>query len=245
MFSNISPLISVVTIVYNGKQEIERTINSVLNQRYNNIEYIIIDGGSNDGTIEIINKYKEKISLFISEPDFGIYDAMNKGIRNAKGEFIGIINCGDWYEFDAIKNIVDYYTLNNNASIIHGVVRNLSVEGKLKSILGYSSSVLSQHMIQHPTCFIKKSIYDKYGLYDLKYKSASDYELMLRLQNYGVNFYFLDKILANFTEGGMSSNLNSVKEDYLIKFKYNKIKLIKYSIIYVYLTFKIFLKKYI
>lgn len=114
----LQPLVSIVTVSYNSADTIEQTIQSVTKQTYPNIEYIIIDGGSRDGTVEIIKRYQDKISFWISEPDMGIYDAMNKGISYAKGDYIGIINSDDWYELDAIEKIVS--KIKEDPIIIYG-----------------------------------------------------------------------------------------------------------------------------
>ena len=116
---NNIPLISIITVSYNAVKTIEDTILSVINQTYPNIEYIIIDGGSTDGTLDIIKKYQDKITYWVSEPDKGIYDAMNKGIAKANGELIGIINADDWYELDAVQNVVLEFN-NTRPAIYHG-----------------------------------------------------------------------------------------------------------------------------
>ena len=115
---NNEPLISIITVVYNGEEYLEQTINSVINQTYKNIEYLIIDGGSTDGTLDIIKKYDNHISYSVSESDKGLYDAMNKGISIANGELIGMINSDDWYELDAVELIVNKYLENPTLNII-------------------------------------------------------------------------------------------------------------------------------
>ena len=117
---NNSPLISIITVVYNGSKTLKQTIDSVLSQNYKNIEYIVIDGGSNDGTLDIIKKYESHINYWISEPDKGLYDAMNKGISAAKGVLIGMINSDDWYELNAVELIVKAYIENPSKLIFHG-----------------------------------------------------------------------------------------------------------------------------
>lgn len=117
------PLVSIITVVFNGEKYLEQTILSVLNQTYSNIEYIIIDGGSSDATLDIINKYTDKIDYWVSEPDSGIYDAMNKGISLATGQLIGIINSDDWYELDAVEEIVRAY--KDGSTIIYGFMRHI------------------------------------------------------------------------------------------------------------------------
>ncbi len=114
------PLVSIITVCLNSEKTIEQTIQSVINQTYPNIEYIIIDGKSTDRTLEIIDKYKGKISILVSESDEGIYDAMNKGLKLATGELIGIINSDDWYESDAVETIVNSFLADRNVQVIYG-----------------------------------------------------------------------------------------------------------------------------
>src|SRR5882724_3849250 len=172
-----SPLVSIITIVYNGEEHIEGTIKSVLDQTYPNIEYILIDGGSTDGTIEIINKYRHAIAFFISEKDSGISDAFNKGIRRANGEIIGIINADDWYENDTVAKVVEQI---GDSDISYGDLRLLK-NGKTDFILKGDHNYLDREMtINHPTVFAKRKCYEQFGLFDIKYKCAMDYDLVLR-----------------------------------------------------------------
>ncbi|MDO4190908.1 MAG: glycosyltransferase, partial [Bacteroidales bacterium] len=122
---NNTPLVSIITVCFNAEKTIEQTIQSVINQTYSNIEYIIIDGKSTDSTLNIVSKYKDNIATIISEPDNGIYDAMNKGIKLSSGELIGIINADDWYEKDAVKIMVNKYlsTENKDNSLYYGMIR--------------------------------------------------------------------------------------------------------------------------
>ena len=197
------PLVSVITVVFNGEKYLEQTILSVINQTYKNIEYIIIDGKSTDKTHEIIKKYTDKIDFWVSESDKGIYDAMNKGIALSNGELIGIINSDDWYEEDAIMEIVERYRSNMNVGIFHGLHRLWDNDGLL-GIIGHSDLFLKYGMISHPTCFVAKSVYEKFGIYSCGYKIASDYEIMLRFKSKDVKFFFIEKIMANFRNNGMS-----------------------------------------
>jgi len=238
------PLITIVTVSYNSVHTIERTIKSVLNQSYSHIEYLIIDGGSADGTLDIIKNYETQFQRkniffnYISEKDKGIYDAMNKGIGKSKGMLIGILNSDDWYEEDAVSKVVLKYEGNPEYDIFHGILRNTDQEGTTTSIIGYTSGSLKQHMIQHPTCFVSKALYEKEGVYDTSLKSAADYELMLRFQSKGAKFLFIEEILANFTQGGVSSNIKSLQEDYLVKHRYNIIPYSKYAFLSFYLKIK-------
>jgi glycosyltransferase involved in cell wall biosynthesis len=228
-------LISIITVVYNGVATLEQTILSVINQTYKNIEYIIIDGGSTDGTIDIIKKYEKHLAYWVSEPDKGIYDAMNKGIDKATGELIGIVNSGDYYETNTIKCIVEKFIENRAIGVFHGLLRIYDKNGKFECILGNHSSHLSKGMIEHPTCFVNKAIYDKYGFFDTQYKSAADYDFLLKLYFNSVKFMFLESVLANFHRGGMSGSWVGLYEKLSIfkKFKKNKLKIqLKYMPFY-------------
>ena len=198
------PLISIVTVVYNGEKTIEQTINSVLNQSYPNIEYIIIDGDSNDGTMQIISKYKDKIAHIVSEKDKGIYDAMNKGISLASGDIIGLLNSDDYYESDSIENIVKHYKPGLN--IYYGALRSID-ENDVTFITPATDNVskLARGMvINHPTMFVNQEVYQKLGKFSLNYKIAADWDFTLRCYKREVNFVKIYKVLCNFRIGGAS-----------------------------------------
>lgn len=219
-----SPLVTIITVSYNSVDSIERTIKSVITQSYKNIEYIIIDGASSDGTVDIIRKYGSHIAYWVSENDNGIYFAMNKGIRQSHGEYIGIINSDDWYEPDALQNVVNCFNENRDIDVVDGIVRVFN--GNLPQFLkGNYFENLAFEMPPHPTCFIKREIYLKLGLYDETYKSAADYDFLLRCKLKGAKFLCLPHILANFQLGGMSSSLTSVTETVRIEKKYGFISI--------------------
>lgn len=215
--------VSIITVAYNSVKTIEQTILSVLNQSYSNIEYIIIDGGSRDGTVNIIKKYSEKISYWISETDKGIYDAMNKGLDVASGDVIGIINSDDWYETNAVEVIVQYF---KNNSELEGVCGDLLIHldfNKYNMIkVAHSSINLSnireKMSIAHPTLFLKKSFYLTYGNFDPKYSIAADYELLLRAMLKGAKLGYIPFLIAHFRVGGASSNQLKLLRD-VIKIK--------------------------
>jgi glycosyltransferase involved in cell wall biosynthesis len=221
------PLVSLITVVYNGEKYLEQTILSVLNQTYNNVEYLIIDGNSTDHSLDIIKKYTDSIDLWVSEPDNSIYEAINKGISFARGEIIGIIHSDDWYEADTVEKVVRSLMLNRNVDIIHGLHR-LWEDSKILGVVGHTEQFLKSGMISHPSTFIKKSLYDKYGSYGKIYKIAGDYELMLRFKSHNVRFLFIEEILANFRNSGISNTANKkmLHEVAQIQHKY---QLIKYS----------------
>ena len=157
----VAPKISVVTVVRNGAATIGQTIESVLSQSWRNKEYIIIDGGSTDGTIDIIRRFDDKIDFWISEPDKGIFDAMNKGIESATGDVIGILNADDWYEPEALSKVAKTYIETNGKAVIHGMLRNF-LDEQFYAVKGNSIKVLKYDMIQHPTCFIPQTIYKQF-----------------------------------------------------------------------------------
>lgn len=211
------PLVSIITVVYNGDKYLEQTILSVLNQTYSNIEYIIIDGGSKDKSVSIIKKYDSKISYWISEKDTGIYDAMNKGINMANGEIIGIINSDDWYEPDCIQTIVNYY-LKNNEFILYGLMRHFVDDQPIEIYSAYHSQ-LKNKMLPHSTCFVPAVIYNKYGTFNLSYKYCADYEFLLRLYKEGIKFMMIEKVLANFRLGGVSFKYSALKESFNMRYR--------------------------
>jgi len=227
------PLVSIITVVYNDVLRIEQAINSVLNQTYSNIEYIIIDGGSLDGTREVLDKYKEKFKVYLSENDNGVYHAMNKGLRQASGSIIGILNSDDFYEHDTVQKVVDVYIKNPQFDVFYGLARHLNNNNIIEALLGFTAEGLSKNMIQHPTCFVTKNVYDQYGLFDTKYKYAADYEFMFRIKQQGIRFYFIEEVLANFREGGLSSSIPAMAESDRIKYRYG------------YMSFSVFISKMI
>ncbi|MCI8402864.1 MAG: glycosyltransferase [Lachnospiraceae bacterium] len=197
--------ISVITVCLNSEATIEQTIKSVMKQKDEEVEYIIIDGGSTDRTRMILDKYKDGIDVMVSEPDQGIYDAMNKGISLAKGEIIGIINSDDWYESDALKNVRQCF-YRSDADVVYGKLNLINENGEEKLMIPTDINKLRFEMeVPHATAFIRKDIYEKCGLFSLEYRIAADYELMLRFYTSGVSFVFIDEVLANFRLGGISN----------------------------------------
>ena len=201
-------LCTLITVCYNSEDTIRRTFESVLNQSYKNIEYIVIDGKSTDGTLGIIKEYEllfEGRMKWVSELDKGIYDAMNKGIYMASGELIGIINSDDYYELDAVEQMV-LAMADEPFQILYGFLRTMN-NGVEKSISITSHLFLREEMISHPACFITKSLYQKFGVYDTQFVSAADYDFMLRMsENPNVHFQPVYKLIANFATGGMSAS---------------------------------------
>ncbi len=198
---NNRPLVSIVTIVYNGEKYIEQTINSVLNQSYTNIEYLIIDGGSKDNTVPIIRKYESKIAYWVSEKDKGISDAFNKGIAKATGEIIGIINADDWYEKDTVHLVVHAMGKND---VVYGDVQYWKNTKKSFIQKGDSAHLEKAVSVVHPTVFVKKVCYEQLGGYNTGYKCAMDYEFLVRLKINHYQFAYIPRVLANMRWDGLS-----------------------------------------
>ena len=196
--------VSIITVVYNGAKTIEQTIQSVIGQTYKNIEYIIIDGLSVDGTQRVVEKYIDSIDCFISEKDDGLYYAMNKGIQHATGEIIGIINSDDWYAKDTVERIVSFF-VHNPVDLVHGRTLIIYQDGSDRmSPIQPLEMLWHEMVVSHPSVFVKKEVYEKYGLFNTDYKVAADYELMLKFYCKHVRFGFINDVLAYFRYGGYS-----------------------------------------
>ena len=218
-------LFSIITVCFNSEKTIERTMKSVLNQSYGDYEYILVDGASTDRTLEIIHRYE---SLFqgrlklISEPDQGIYDAMNKGIRASKGELIGIVNSDDYYEPDALDKIAKAYQ-GYDYTIIYGLVRSV-LDGKEVMVFSKNHEFLEKDMITHPSCFVTKKLYERFGTYSLKYPYSADYEFMLRIKKEKeVRFVEIYDIITNFSVGGVSNSVKGYRDTLRLLHEYHLI----------------------
>jgi glycosyltransferase involved in cell wall biosynthesis len=198
------PMLSVITPSLNNVKSIEKTISSVLGQSGVDLEYIIIDGGSTDGTLETIRAYKGKINYWISEPDNGISDAFNKGIKQANGDIVGILNVGDWYEPGILKTVVDTFSSHPDAEVVCGAVEFWE-DGLARLHCNSNPEALDEETsVYHPTVFVRKSAYLKYGFFNEEYRYAMDYELLLRFKSQGAKFLALEKTLANMNLYGIS-----------------------------------------
>lgn len=195
------PTISVVTICLNARATIQRTIESVLNQTAKPYEYIIIDGGSTDGTLDILNSYRSDITHIITEADRGISDAFNKGIAFAHGDFIGLLNADDWYSPLALQLVEDRA---GDADLVHGMLQYW--RGPKKDYLAEGNhNLLAQEMtINHPTMFVRKRLYEEVGGYNSSFRFAMDYEMVLRLMARHVRCSYIPKVLANMSFEGTS-----------------------------------------
>lgn len=202
--------ISLITVVYNSEHTIERCIKSVISQNYSNIEYIIIDGGSTDGTLQIIEKYKQKINFLLSEPDKGIYDAMNKGIAAATGHIVGTLNSDDFLaDSDVISCISDAFN-KYDPDIVYGNLDYIDLNNQIKRKWKAGSYKMGLFnwgwMPPHPTFYCKRELFTKLGAYNLQYGTAADYELMTRfIHKAKLNVYYLNKAIVKMSVGGVSN----------------------------------------
>lgn len=204
--------VSIITISYNSAETIEDTIKSVVSQDYPNIEYIIIDGASKDETLTIVGQYKDKIAKVISEKDKGIYDAMNKGVDHATGDIIGILNSDDYYyDESVISEVVRLFEQEQKDGLYADLVYVDRADPDRvirywKSGSYKDGKFLRGWMPPHPTFFVKREVYEKYGLYSTDLRSAADYEFMLRvIHKHKISLSYMPRILTKMRVGGMSN----------------------------------------
>ncbi|TBR19259.1 MAG: glycosyltransferase [Chitinophagaceae bacterium] len=206
--------ISIITVCYNSSKTIEKTIQSVLAQTYKNIEYIIVDGLSNDGTIEIIKKYKSKITKIILEKDKGMYDALNKGFAISSGNIVGILNADDRFAAnDIIEKIANHFIQNKNTDCIIGDIAFVDKNNPNKISRYYSSKNFKPSkfawgfMPAHPTFYCKTKYFNKLGGYKIEFDIASDYELLIRfLKVHNLKFDYLNLLMVLMNKGGKSTS---------------------------------------
>lgn len=211
--------VSIITVVLNNRDTIEDCMLSVFNQSYPDIEYIIIDGGSVDGTVDIIKKYESKIAKWVSEPDGGIYDAMNKGIKLASGDIIGILNSDDVYINDDVISEVVREFKNKDVDSIYGDLVYVRRDDLNKVVRYYNSGRFNRQRLSwgfmpaHPTLFVKRRIYDEFGLFKQEYKISGDFELIARIFGKGsISCSYINKPIIKMRTGGVSSSLrNKIK----------------------------------
>ncbi len=195
-------ILSIITVCYNSVNSIEDTILSVITQKKDFVEYIVIDGGSNDGTQDIINKYSDGIDKYISEPDEGISDAFNKGIDLAVGTYIGLLNSDD----QLLSGSLDVITSNAQKSKFDILCFSmLIVNGSdSHSVISDSSRLDSGMYIAHPATYVKRNVYEKIGSFNKKYKLSMDYDFLLRSKKYGFKFQDINEIVVKMDSGGIS-----------------------------------------
>ncbi len=213
--------ISIITVCLNSVKTLERTIESVINQKYPDKEYIIIDGGSQDGTVEIIEKYQKYITYWHSVADNGIYDAMNQGIEKATGDIICFLNSNDWFNDDVLDKIVKVF-LEKKCDMVSGRIAWI-VDGQ---VLGNSptpmceTDLYEKMIYPHPALFVKKGLFEQFGKFDLQYRVCADYEWLLRVYTRGTKVETVDTVVTNFAMGGISSSQRTYEETKTICLKY-------------------------
>jgi glycosyltransferase involved in cell wall biosynthesis len=203
--------VSIITVCYNADKTIERTISSVLAQRYQDIEYIVIDGASRDHTLQIIKKYEDRISNVVSEPDNGMYDALNKGIRLATGDIVGILNADDEFMHnDVISRIVDTFNKDKDCQAVIGDIIFLNYEGQVKRYYSAKrwspSRFASGFMPPHPSFYCRREMFEKIGYYRTDFDIAADYELLIRFFKVNaVPYKYIPEVLVAMKMGGIST----------------------------------------
>lgn len=209
--------ISIITTTYNSASTVRDTIESVMTQDYADIEHIIVDGASKDHTLEIVRSYGDKIAKVISEPDKGIYDAMNKGIRAATGDVIGILNSDDFFTSNDVISTIANTFQDNDIDALYGDIHFVNPDDLDKTVRYYSSEIFKTSLFRfgfmpaHPSFYMKRGCYEKHGLYSLDYKIASDYDLLIRyLYKEKIKYKYVKKDFVTMRIGGVSTeNLNS------------------------------------
>ena len=199
-------MISVITVVLNSEELLEKTILSVIDQSYSDVEYLIIDGGSSDGTVDIIKKYEKHIDYWSSSPDSGISHAFNKGLSQSSGDIIGILNAGDTFFADSFSVVSKAFKVNNidylyGNSVLKDINNNEIRVLKPKSTDEFPYGGMP---FQHSALFVKRKVYDSVGYFNVNYRIAMDFELYLRIKKLNFKKYYLDKNLTSYHRGGLS-----------------------------------------
>lgn len=205
--------VSIITVCYNSAAHVEDAIKSVASQDFPDIEHIIVDGGSTDGTLDILKKYDSVVSKWISEPDKGIYDAMNKGLVMATGEVVGILNSDDFYSNNQIISTVVHAFESSDTDAVYGDLVFIDPVNLSRTVRTYSSAKWNPqkfahgYMPAHPTFFVRRKYYELYGRFETDYQIAADYELLIRfLYVYKLRYTYLPVTMVKMRKGGVSSN---------------------------------------
>jgi len=204
--------LSIITSVYNNQETIKDAIDSVLGQTYKNIEYIVVDGGSSDGTVDIVKSYGDKINKFVSEKDKGIYDGLNKGIALATGDVIAFLHSDDLYESDSVVQIIAReFEVYSSLDGIYGDLIYTHKDDTSKVLRYWKSrdfdtSLLAKGwMPAHPTFFLKREVYERFGGFDISFRISADYDFMLRVLKSGIKVKYLPNVLYKMRVGGESN----------------------------------------
>ncbi len=213
------PLITVVTVVYNGEEHLEQTIQSVIEQTYDNVEYIIIDGGSTDNTVNIIEKYEDQIDYWVSEPDGGIYYAMNKSIQLVLGEYVIFMNAGDWFINSVIVGNIAKRVEEQKVDYIFGDLNRIDSDGNIEIHKGDIKTYKKYTPIGHQALFVKRTVLKEIP-FDTQYRIMADYDMMIKFIKQRRTYIYTDSVIANFVLGGISSmDSGKDKERFHIQYK--------------------------
>jgi len=215
-------IVSLITVVFNNAKNLSETIESVLEQDYlKNIEYIVIDGGSTDGTLDIIKEYQKMISVFVSEPDDGIYDGLNKGVSYATGDIVGFIHSGDLFAHKGVVTQIAKTFNNENSDVVYGDIDYVKKNDVTSVVRHWRSGCFSAKKLSygwmppHLTLYIRKELYEQFGVFDTSYEISADYDYMLRLlSEQGLIVLYIPEVLVKMRVGGVSNILKKSLEDY-------------------------------
>lgn len=204
--------LSIITVVYNNVEGIKSTLSSVVSQDYQHIEYIVVDGNSTDGTVDIVNKYMDRIAVFVSEPDAGIYDALNKGISYASGDVIAILHSGDRFcNSHVCSDMIEHMNKTKSEFCFSDLVIVNNSSGEV--LRYYAASYFKKWMFRigwmppHPTCFIERHLFDELGVYSTDYKIAGDFDLVARFfYSRKIRWSYLDQVTVRMAGGGLSNS---------------------------------------
>ncbi|MFB1489909.1 MULTISPECIES: glycosyltransferase family 2 protein [unclassified Thiocapsa] len=214
---------TIITVCRNSEKTIRRTIESVLSQSFMDYEYLIVDGASTDHTLDIIKEYSSAFDGRLhwwSAPDKGIYDAMNKGLEMARGDYIGILNSDDFYEPGAFGCVNASLEQQPVADVVYGITRYLSADGDEMFLARGGHRFIVEQAPNHESAFISRHAYEKCGFYDLNYSLTADYDHMLRMKKSGMTFRALDEIVLNFVIGGSSSVYRARWQEELLRIRF-------------------------
>ena len=250
-------LFTIITISFNSEATIERTIKSVLAQTNKDYEYLIVDGASHDSTLDIVKRYEPLFDgrmRWLSEPDSGIYNAMNKGIRKSNGVIVGIVNSDDWLEPDALDTIKTCFIKNRESEdgLYCGWINFHYNDGSTQvmktdhSLLVSWSKKYEMAGIRHPATFVPRTLYDKHGLFDESIRIMADTDLVLRFLFNGVHFYYPNRVVSNMSDGGVSNaQLMKACSDYKKILAKNNVSGLKFHRLYYFWCIKRFVKAYV
>lgn len=239
--------VSIITVCLNSEKTIEITIKSVIDQTYPNIEYIIIDGGSTDKTVDVIKKYENRIAKWISEPDNGIYDAMNEGIVHSTGDILYFLNAGDYlYNNRIIEKIVDRFA-DDSIVAVYGNVEVVNDHKKKNIIRGckVTHNNLLYRRLCHQALFVRRFLFDEVGLFSPSFKLSADHEFIVKsIKKYPDDFLYINEIIAKYSDGGMSCKMmekTKIEDLKIISSNYNIVQFLFGAVVcaYVILKYKI------